>query len=142
MKGLGKTGWAAEVEVELLEEGETREDWTSRSPNQTPVTPIVLDVDAAGKLSLNGRSFTPDELRGWLANVVETFGPSDPVILCPNSASPLAALEQVAASAIDSGMTRVYLLADSQLARAYSVRLHGRVHPGHIERSAVSRRVM
>ncbi len=47
-KGLGKTGWAAEVEVELLEEGETREDWTSRSPNQTPVTPIVLDVDAAG----------------------------------------------------------------------------------------------
>ena len=124
MKGLGKNGWAAEALVDLLKEGETQEGWQSQS--RAAVTPIQVDLDAYGVISLNDQFYKPEQLREWLVNTVATFGPNDPLILRPKPETPLPALERAAAIAFDSGITDIFVLADSQLQGAYAVRLNGK----------------
>jgi len=53
MKGLGKTGWAAEAEVELLKEGEAQESWRAQFQDNVPMVPIVIDLDAEGNAAIS-----------------------------------------------------------------------------------------
>jgi len=49
----------------------------------------------------------------------------DPVILRPQAVTSLASLDRTAAAVLDTGRTTLHVVADSQLNRAHSVRLHG-----------------
>lgn len=124
MKGLGQHGWASEAVVDLLKEGEAQVDWNS--PNQGPMVPIIIDLDAEGKVFVTNEEYAPERLRKWLAELAENFGSVDPVIIRPKTATPLAALESTAAVVLESGWTQIFMVADNQLQRAYSVRLNGK----------------
>jgi biopolymer transport protein ExbD len=48
---------------------------------------IIVNIDAEGRIVINRRRFTPEELKGTLARIAETF-PGQPVILRADRQTP------------------------------------------------------
>ena len=61
-----------------------------KSSGGPEVTPIMIDIDADGSVSMNKQSYGgPNDrsltaLRDWLKNAIESFGDKDPVIIRPS----------------------------------------------------------
>ncbi len=123
----GYDGWLAHVEAELLAEGEERPP-DPLDPPGIVRTPLIVDIDASGRVFLNNSEHSLAELIRILKLVCEGQTEPDPITFRAAEDARIEKVESVAREIVAAGFggnTRPHL-EGGKFAVIYSLKLGGR----------------